>query len=98
MRFGGDDPIELFGYSDASYITVGNCKSRLGGCLFLGMYSGAISSYSKNDTTVSHSSTEAEIKAIDELCRQIVYIRDILIFMNINIVNPTMSMSIIRVR
>jgi hypothetical protein len=49
--------------------------------LFLGKNGGAVYSFSKNDTTVSHSSTEAEIKAIDELSRQIVHVREILEFM-----------------
>ena len=79
----GDDVkiLTLFGYCDASYITTGNCKSRLGGCMFLGMNGGAIYSFSKNDTTISHSSTEAEIKAVDELCRQVVHVRELLEFM-----------------
>jgi hypothetical protein len=34
-----------------------------------------VSSYSKKDTTVSHSSTEAELKAIDLACRQIEHLR-----------------------
>jgi hypothetical protein len=82
ITLGNIDPgISLFGYCDAAYVTDGNCKSRLGGCLFLGLNAGAVYSFSKNDTTVSHSSTEAEIKAIDELSRQIVHVREILEFM-----------------
>ena len=66
--------------TDASYITVGNCKSRLGGCVFLGFDSGAIHSFSKNDSLVSHSSTESEIKAVDELVREMMHIKDMLEF------------------
>ena len=76
LILGGTDDIQLFGYSDAAYITDGNAKSRLGGCLFLGLYSGAFYSYSRSDTiksSMSHSSTEAEIKAIDELAREVEY-------------------------
>ena len=75
--------IELFGYSDAAYITDGNAKSRLGGCLFLGPDSGAFMSFSRSDTiksSICHSSTEAEIKAIDELVREIEYWLEILEF------------------
>ena len=85
------DELEIFGYSDAAYITQGNCKSRLGGCIFLNRYSGAIKSFSKTDTqrtdarsdvgTLSHSSTEAEIKAIDEWLREVIHIVDILEFL-----------------
>lgn len=86
---GGDTPIELFGFCDASYVTTGNCKSRLGGCLFLGLDAGAFHSFSKSDTTVSHSSTEAEIKALDELVRDIMWIRDILEFIQCPMEGPT---------
>ncbi len=83
LTLGGLGKLAVFGYSDASYITTGNCKSRLGGCVFLGYDSGAVYSYSKNDTvmsTVSHSSTESEIKAIDELVRTLQHILDLLKF------------------
>ena len=87
LYLGGNDPIELFGYSDAAYITDGNAKSRLGGCLFLGTESGAFFSYSRSDT-ISHSSTEAEIKAIDELCMEIMYWIPILEFTGVKVTNP----------
>jgi hypothetical protein len=89
MCLGGDTAIELFGFCDASYVTTGNCKSRLGGCLFLGLDAGAFHSFSKSDTTVSHSSTEAEIKALDELIRDILWIRDILEFVQCPMEGPT---------
>ena len=54
--------MEIFGFTDASYITVGNSKSRLCGCVYTGYNTGAIYSFSVNDNTVSHSSFEAEIK------------------------------------
>jgi hypothetical protein len=83
VKLGGLGNIRLFGYSDASYVTDGNCKSRLGGCIFLGYDSGAIHSFSKNDTilsSLSHSSTEAEIKAVDEIVREMMHIKDMLDF------------------
>lgn len=43
--------------------------------------SGAISTVSRNDSTVSHSSTEAELKALDMICREVVYMRRILEFL-----------------
>lgn len=89
MRLGGNGVFELFAYCDASYISIGKCRSRLGSCVFAGYDSGAISSVSKNDTVVAHSSTEAEIKAIDMLCREIVYWRDVLKFLNREPVSPT---------
>ena len=89
MQLGGSDPLELFGYCDAAYITTGNCKSRLGSCLFINRDSGAFSSVSRNDTTVSHSSTEAEIKAIDMIAKEIVYYRMILAFLGFEQLQPT---------
>jgi hypothetical protein len=92
MLFGGNPQLCLFGYSDASYITEGNSKSRLGGCLFLSLYSGAIMSYSVNDTsisTLSHSSAEAEIKGIDKMVQEIIHVREVLTFLHCKPAGPT---------
>jgi hypothetical protein len=40
--------------------------------------SGAIYSVSKKDTTVSHSSTEAELKALDLCVKSVIYLRNLL--------------------
>jgi hypothetical protein len=84
LKLGGNTDLCIFGYCDASYITTGNCKSRLGGCVFANYDSGAIRTFSRNSTTagttLSHSSTEAEIKAIDEIIREIMHIIDIIKF------------------
>ena len=80
LKLGGEGDTLIFAYIDASYITVGNAKSRLGGCVFMGLDSGAVCSFSRNDTiifTLSHSSTEAEIRAIDLLIRELLHILDI---------------------
>jgi hypothetical protein len=82
LTLGGNDPVVLEAYSDASYITSGTCKSRLGGCLFLSKNSGTIHAFSTNDTTVSHSSCEAEIKAIDLTIKAVIHARDLLSFFN----------------
>ncbi len=52
-------------------------------------YSEAIFSFSKNDTTVSQSSTKAEIKALDELIRQVQATRDILAVLGCEQSEPT---------
>ena len=87
----GEGELEIFGYSDAAYITEGNSKSRLGGCIFLNRNSGAVRSFSKTDSqpnktdvmgsTLSHSSTEAEIKAMDEWAREVLHLLDIVSFL-----------------
>jgi hypothetical protein len=85
LKLGGLGKFCIFAYSDASYITTGNCKSRLGGCVFMNYESGAIRTFSRNSTTagttLSHSSTESEIKAIDEVIRELMHIMDIVRFM-----------------
>lgn len=89
LLLGGYGAVELFGYCDAAYISTGNSKSRLGSCLFVNYDCGAISSISRNDTTISHSSTEAEIKAIDMICREIVSVRAQLEFLGYEQMQPT---------
>jgi hypothetical protein len=83
LTLGGNGPLLPFGYSDAAYITAGNSKSRLGGCIFLGLESGAIESWSLNDSLVSHSSMESEIRALDLLIRVMIHIRQLMMFMNL---------------
>ncbi len=80
LKLGGLGSLKVFGYSDAAYITDGNCKSRLGGCVFMNTDSGSVRSFSVNDTqpsSLSHSSTEAEIKAMDYWIREVIHIMDI---------------------
>jgi len=90
LKLGGrDHEMELFGYCDASYVNTGTCKSRLGGCFFISKDSGAIHCFSKKDTTVSHSSTEAEIKAIDMAIRSAAYIRELLLELGCEQRKPT---------
>ena len=86
LVLGGKSPLSIFAYADASYITDGDAKSRLGGCIFLNSDSGAITSFSRNDTsisTISHSVMEAEIKAVDQLIQELVYLMDLINFIGI---------------
>jgi hypothetical protein len=76
LRLGGDGPIKMFGFSDASHITSGKSKSRYGGSLYLGLDSGAFWSMSKTATTISLSSCESEIKAMTLVTCAIIHERD----------------------
>jgi hypothetical protein len=77
ITFGGNDKeVLLFGYTDASYLP--RTKSRLGYCFYLNLESGTVFSRSFHDKTVSHSSCESEIKAIDEAIIQVIWIRGFL--------------------
>ena len=57
----GGSSLSLFAFSDANWEKTGNCRSRLGSCIFLGYDSGAIFNESSLDTIVSHSSRRCVI-------------------------------------
>ena len=78
----------LFGFSDANWEKCGNCISRLGLLIFLGYDSGAIFNESANDTIVAHSTTEAEIRAVDKIMRILAYVKFLLGWMGLNITEP----------
>jgi ribonuclease HI len=69
--------LKLFCFSDASH-NIGNGQSRIGGVFYLGFECGAFHSYSKKETTHSHSSMEAEVKAIDRALQNIIHFRNVL--------------------
>ncbi len=69
LKLGGPEPLKIFGFVDASF----GLKTRIGGALFLGMYSGAFYTFSVTDRSVSLSSTEAEIKGIARLILPIMH-------------------------
>jgi len=85
--------ILLWGFADASYITHGDSHSQLGYCLFLNLSSGAICVRSSKDSTVSHSATEAEIKAIDAAIKEIVWFRGFLAELGFIQFKPTVLMT-----
>ena len=58
--------------------------------MYTGYESGAVYSFSVNDNTVSHSSFEAEIKAIDMQIRNMIYIKDIMNFTSVKMENKPM--------
>jgi len=90
LTLGGNDRnIKLVAYSDSSYVTDGDSRSQLGNCFFLTRDSGSIYSVSKKDSTVSHSSTEAEIKAIDLCVKTVLYLRNLLKEMKFEQLEPT---------
>ena len=72
---GNDTELKLFGMCDASFIPHSDSRSQLGYAIWLNKTSGAIYSKTKKDTTVSHNSTIAEIKALDLLIRMIIWFR-----------------------
>jgi hypothetical protein len=90
MKFGGyDKTLKLFGYCDASHLPHGDSKPRLGYCFFLNNESGTILARSFKDKSVSHSSCESEIKAIDETIRQAIWLRGFLSELGYPQIEPT---------
>ena len=79
LILGGNDPeVELFGYVDASHLPDETSKPRVGFCYFLNLLSGTIYARSVKSKSVSHSSCEAEIDAIDKAAIQALWIRGFL--------------------
>ena len=89
LALGGAGPLELFAFADASYITAGKAKSRLGGALFAGYDSGAVYAFSKTAKNIAQSSTHAEVIAADLVARLFEYSRQVCKFLNIPMTTPT---------
>jgi hypothetical protein len=79
IKLGGSTTdINLFGMCDGSYIPYADSKSQMGFAIFLNLESGTIHARSHKSNTVSHSSFEIEIKALDELIRALVWVKGFL--------------------
>jgi hypothetical protein len=89
LTVGGDQEILAFGFSDAAYIRVLDSKSRLAYCFFLNLNSGTICARSVKDTIVSHSSIEAEMKALDLAIKQAIWLRGFLKELDFEQIKPT---------
>jgi hypothetical protein len=88
LRLGGLGKLSLFCFSDASYITEGNSKSRLGGVFYMGLSSGAFYAFSKQAQLVALSSCHAELQALDEVIRITIHLITILRFMQVRVTEP----------
>ena len=75
LYIGPEEDLKLFAFSDASH---DSGYSRIGGVFYLSYESGPIHCYSRKLSTVSHSTFEAEIRAIDRCMRQIIVYRELL--------------------
>jgi hypothetical protein len=89
LFLGGCLALILMAFADAALIRDGNAKSRLAHAIFLAEDAGAIASVTRNETTTSHSSCEAEIKAEDLAIRSILYYRGVMEFVGHKQVEPT---------
>jgi hypothetical protein len=79
MVIGSDNgEIELFAMCDASFVRGDDSKGQLSYSLFLSRDSGAFFNNSQKDKSVSISSFHAEINALVEATKMIIYYREIL--------------------
>jgi hypothetical protein len=79
LTFGGfNSEVKLFGYTDAAHLQDMTSKPRLGYAFYLNLESGTIYARSAKSATVSHSSCESEVKAIDAAILQVIWLRGFL--------------------
>lgn len=78
LTLGGDYPIDLEAWVDASLVDEGDSLSQLAWCLRLNKHCGMYHSRSKRDTRVSFSSAEAELRALKEAATEVAWARDFL--------------------
>lgn len=83
--FLGGKSLKLFAFCDANYDNTGNCKSRLGMFIFMGYDLVASYNESVNDSVVSRSSAESEIRCLDRLIRVMVLIKAVVQWLGINV-------------
>jgi hypothetical protein len=74
LVLGGKGSVVPIGYCDASYTPDGDGKSQFGYCIHLND-TGANIVRSKKSTTIPHSPCEAEVNAMDELAREVEWVR-----------------------
>jgi hypothetical protein len=89
LVLGGSERPDLFSFCDASYHADGDSKSRLGGCLFLGLQSRAFHLYSKSSTFVTQSSTHSELLSLYDTTNLVLHCRQILEFLGVVQTGPS---------
>ena len=91
LTFGGtdDSKVELFCYTDAAHLQDNSSKPRMGYAFFLNLESGTVYAKSVKSNTVSHSSCEAEAKAIDAAAIQVIWLRGFLAELGFTQSEPT---------
>ena len=78
LTLGGEGPIVAVAYCDASFIAEGDSKSQYGYAIHLSRKAGAVITKAKSATQVHHHPSEAETYAVDEVCKEIEWVRLIL--------------------
>jgi hypothetical protein len=82
--------IKLYAMSDASFVRGFDSRGQLSYCLYLARDSGSFYSKSQKDKCVSTSSQHAEMHALVETTKMIIYYREILKEMHFEQIEPTL--------
>lgn len=88
LVLGGTNVLELFGMSDAAFIQHGDCKSTLGYSIFLG-HSAPVYNRCLRSSTVSLSSTQAEVEALVEVIKEIIWFQGFMESIGMEVTKPT---------
>ena len=90
VTFHGWDKVEIIGCADSAFnLGEGERKNCYGYCFQLGRNSGMFINVCKRSTIIAQSSTEAELYALAEVCRELLWIRSFLGELQIPIVCET---------
>ena len=89
LKLGGFDPIILEAFCDSSYVEDAESLSQLAYCLRLGKTSGMFITKSNKSRHVSLSSEDAEIRAVVECIKDVVWSRNMLEFLSYDQVGCT---------
>jgi len=89
MKLGSKTDIKLFAASDAAYNQKEDCKSQLGVCVYLSSDSAPVLNRSIKATTVSLSSTQAEVEATIEAIKEVLWFHEFLTNLQIVVDKPT---------
>jgi hypothetical protein len=89
LILGSGQPITLMAMSDASFVSSGDCHSQLGFCIYLSDDSGTVSAKSKTNSCINISSTHAEVDALIEAIKEIMWYQGFLRSINIELQSAT---------
>ena len=90
VTFYGNDNDQIIGWADSAFNSgEGERKNCFGYCFQLGRKSGMFLNVCKRSTLIAQSSTEAELYALAEACRELLWIRSFLGELNLSITCDT---------
>lgn len=77
LRFSSEGEFEITGFADASFASHPDAKGHSGYAIFIDDISAAIACKSIKQRSVAHSSMEAELIALHDMLRHILWVRDV---------------------